>query len=108
MSERLRLGVLMFQISHSKTELSVESPPLSKITSRGLRIIYIVAGLEPQTLKEGLKLGVSFLDHEPFITPIPTIPPQGGRRLRVLHPMAIDNSYWERYGNKKREIGNGI
>ena len=86
MSERLRLGVLMFQISHSKTELSVESPPLSKITSRGLRIIYIVAGLEPQTLKEGLKLGVSFLDHEPFITPIPTFPPSRGKEAQGLAP----------------------
>jgi hypothetical protein len=28
------------------------------------------------------------VDHETFITLIPTFPPQGGRRLRVLHPIA--------------------
>jgi len=88
------------------TELSVESLPLSKITSQGLRIIYIVAELEPGTLKEGLTLDVPFLGHESFITPILTFPPQGGRRLRVLHPRAIDNSHRGRYGNKKWETGN--
>ena len=29
------------------------------------------------------------VDHETFITPIPTFPPQGGRRLRILDPIAI-------------------
>ena len=32
------------------------------------------------------------VDHETFITPIPTFPPQGGRRFRVLHPIAIGTS----------------
>jgi len=32
------------------------------------------------------------VDHKTFITPIPTFPPQGGRRLRVMDPIATGTS----------------
>jgi len=32
------------------------------------------------------------VDHQTFITPIPTFPPQGGRRLRVMDPVATGTS----------------
>jgi hypothetical protein len=32
------------------------------------------------------------VDLETFITPIPTFPPQGGRRFRVLYPIAKGTS----------------